>query len=45
MTDNNPHPVDENPESFIGEATADPWDDDSQTDWPSETIDVPEVTE
>lgn len=45
MTDKNPHPVDENPENFIGQQTSDPWEDDSQTDWPTETVDTSEVNE
>lgn len=46
MTDINPHPVDENPEHFIGETMKDPWDDEAQTDWPNEIVNVSsEVTE
>lgn len=30
----NPHPVDEDPENCIGQATLDPWNDITQTDWP-----------
>ena len=33
----NPHPVDENPEDHIGDELKDPWDDETQTDWPSNT--------
>lgn len=44
QTEQNPaHPVDENPEEHLGEATADPWNDESQTDWPNGSVDYPEV--
>jgi len=47
MEENNPHPVEENPEELIGKKTLDPWDDPEQTDWPtneSETKVSEEVT-
>lgn len=38
------HPVDEDPEQHIGDQIADPWDDESQTDWPNGSVDYPGVS-
>lgn len=43
--ENDPHLVDENPEDHIGDEIFDPWEDDEQTDWPSGSIELPEVSE
>lgn len=34
------HRVTEDPEQHIGPVIKDPWDDDEQTDWPNETVDI-----
>lgn len=38
------HPVDEDPEQHMGDPIADPWDDESQTDWPNGSVDYPGVS-
>lgn len=30
----------EDPESHVGPETPDPWEDDDQRDWPTETVEV-----
>jgi hypothetical protein len=34
------HEVDEDPEQHLGDVIDDPWHDDSQTDWPSGSVEV-----
>lgn len=34
------HEVEENPEDHLGDVINDPWDDDAQTDWPSNNQEV-----
>lgn len=34
------HEVDEDPEQHLGDVIVDPWDDDAQTDWPSNSPEV-----
>lgn len=40
---NDPHEVHEDPEQHLGKEIADPWEDPEQEDWPTGSIDVPEV--
>lgn len=37
-----PHAVAEDPEQCMGPAIPDPWEDDDQTDWPTEEVTVDE---
>lgn len=38
------HPVDEDPEQHLGDEINDPWDDETQTDWPNGSVDYPGVS-
>lgn len=38
------HEVDEDPEQFLGKLIKDPWNDDTQEDWPNADLEV-EVSE
>lgn len=40
--ENPAHTEDEDPEQHLGEVTNDPWDDESQTDWPTGPVNYPE---
>jgi hypothetical protein len=40
MTDPHANAPEENPEDHLGPVIPDPWDDDKQTDWPTETVDL-----
>lgn len=39
---NNPHSTNEDPEEHLGKEIPDPWDDETQKDWPTGRIDIPE---
>lgn len=41
--ENAAHPVDEDPEQHMGDETNDPWDDETQTDWPGGVVNLPGV--
>lgn len=38
------HSEDEDPEQHLGEVTDDPWDDESQIDWPNGSVELPGVS-
>lgn len=43
LEQNPAHPAEEDPEQLMGDETNDPWDDETQTDWPGGVVDLPEV--